>query len=96
MLLTTVPVAYPDGRLKLPPEMIDAQWLHELLGYAAGTPDVLGPEAYERVRGFERAVDDARVAGRLKRLAVRDRDSQGLLGYCYRRDDVLGLFQRRK
>ena len=89
-------VAYPDGKLRLPPEMIDAQWLHELLGYSAGTPDVLGPEAYERLRTFERAVDNARLAGRLKRLAVRDPDSQKLLGYCYRREDVLRLFRRRK
>jgi len=84
-----------SGRLPLPGDMVDADWLCELLGFRTAEAGVLGPEAHTKLATFERAVEDARMVGRIKRFVVRDPTTHQPIGYCYRKQDLLGLLTNR-
>ena len=78
----------------MPDEMIDADWLCELFGLISPNPAVIGDTAHLKLRAFERAVDDARIVGRIKRYVVRDPVSRTVVGFCYKRRDVQTIMER--
>ena len=83
-----------SGRATVPPyrwpeEMVDETRLFEVVGYSSGDPSIIGPEAYQKVRSLEAAVDRARVSGRLKRFTAKNAQTGEITAYGYRRADVL-------
>ena len=78
----------PPNRMRLPANVVDADWLGDAIGYGDSDPDQLEPEAKVRLRAFQQAVDEAHASHRLKRLVVRDAKTGVVMGYAYRRADL--------
>ncbi|HEU0168933.1 MAG TPA: hypothetical protein VFS62_14230 [Chloroflexota bacterium] len=87
----SLPVNWPE-------HVVHEDDIHQVLGHASADPRALHPDDHLRITRLRDLIARATTSGRIKRLVIKDAETDEVLGRGYYRDDlhrIAGIGPRR-